>query len=98
MKPKMIRGIKLLNKIKWHGSFSIKIKPFYLHFDLLQDVAVAGSSHKFIVHFNTLREEESVEVHSMQRSLLCFTKFLISKQVQAAKMFCEGVPKHFTES
>lgn len=93
MKTKMIREIKFWKKIKWHGSFSIKIKPFYLEFDLLQDVAVAKSSYECKIHFNTFTEEESIDVHSIQRSMLRLTKFQSRKLLEATKMFCESIPK-----
>jgi len=49
------------------------------------------------MHFNTFTEEESVEICSTQRSLLCLTKFLSRKLLKAAKMFCETIPKCFME-
>lgn len=49
--------------------------------------------HECKIHFNTFTEEESVDVHSIQRSMLRLTKFQSRKLLEADKMFCESIPK-----
>lgn len=90
MKTKMIREIKFWKKIKWCGSLSIKIKPFYLEFDLLWEVAVARSSWV-------------KNAFQYIRRTICWGLFnteipaLLHKLLEVAKMFCESISKFFLE-